>query len=348
MKIVIFQTYNKSLLTDFFLELSDALLKENNEVVWFSLKNQSKVFKENGKIIIINKKGNYLKNYQSIFKILKKEKPDMVIANFSYVNPVMLFSYLLRIKKRVIWFHTLKNHMKFSKKQIFIKSLFMKISTHIISNSIELKDEIIKDYRQQKNKVTNLPFITNIINVEPETFNFEKKKSEIYIGCPGRLHPDKNQQILLDCLKILSNPKLNLVFAGGGNTDLITTHREYSSFKEQIIFTGVLSKNEMKSFYKEMDLIILPSFNEAFGLVFIESLALGSKTLVSNKFGSIDYIKDDISDFTFNPNDEKELASKIDILINEEISHDFFSNLYIDNFNMNLIANNFLKFIMKN
>ena len=103
----------------------------------------------------------------------------------------------------------------------------------------------------------------------------------------------------------------------------------------------------MKYFYKKMDIIILPSLNEAFGLVFIEALALGTRTLVSTRFGAIDYIKEPIKFMTFNPNKPVELSKKIKTFIERPLLKEKFSNLYFKYFELDDIVEKFLKGVSK-
>jgi len=106
-----------------------------------------------------------------------------------------------------------------------------------------------------------------------------------------------------------------------------------------------LTHKEMVDFYYKMDLIVLPSLNEAFGLVLIEALASGCNTLVSARFGALDYIKEDVSGITFNPHNVIELQEKIkEALLNKKPTQ-YFKDLYINNFSMDEIMKQFLNLI---
>jgi glycosyltransferase involved in cell wall biosynthesis len=343
MKILIFHTYNKSLLTSFFIEFLEHISLNNHSVIWFSLKQKEQIFSRGVIDVIIEKKGNRLSNYLKIFRFIIKEKPDMVISNFSYVNPATFFSYLYGVKHRVIWYHTLKDQMNFKKLNIYIKSIMMRLSSNIVTNSIELKDEVINTYYQPEKKVFNLPFTTNIKVIEEKKIELNRDGSLIYIGCPGRIHEDKNQLLILEALEHIDRSNIRLVFAGGGDIDLIKNHKTYNDFKNQIHFTGTLSIEEMKYFYNQMDIIVLPSLNEAFGLVLIEALSLGAKTLVSWRFGAISYIKEPIDFMTFDPKNPLELANKINDFILKTYSKIIFQKLYSKYFRMDNIVFQFTK-----
>src|SRR5690606_28732796 len=312
MKILFFNTHNKSYLSDFFLDICSELSKLGHNVMIVSLKQHNRKFNSPSNVIVnILKKQKKHKNYYTLFKVIKKEKPDVVVSNFSYVNPVVLASKILGVKYNIIWFHTLKKQMNFKWSNIYIKSKFMNMASAIITNSKELKLEVINDYRQKAKKVHNLPFTTSVASTKRKKIILEKKEGKTYIGCPGRIHPDKNQNLAIDVLYQMKDENLILVLAGSMQSEFLLNHENYHNFKNQIVHLGNLSNEEMVDFYSKMDLIVLPSLNEAFGLVLIEALASGCNTLVSSQFGALDYIKEDVSSITFNPLNVEDLKIKI-------------------------------------
>lgn len=348
MKILFFNTYNKSYLSDFFLEICSSLSSLGHDVMMVSLKQQDKKFTINSKVVVnILKKEKRYHNYYTLFKLIKKEKPDVVISNFSYANPVVLASKLLGVRDNIIWFHTLKKQMDFKPSNIYIKSKFMNLASAIITNSTELKREVIKEYHQNPKKVHNLPFTTSVAATAKKEVNLVKATNNIYIGCPGRIHPDKNQNLLIDVLSDLNNENLILVFAGSKQSDFLEHHKNYQRIKDKIIHLGNLSREEMVDFYHKMDVIVLPSLNEAFGLVLIEALASGCNTLVSSRFGALDYIQEDVSEMTFNPHDVEDLKNKLKETLYNKKPTQYYKDLYENNFSLNEIVKQLLSIIDK-
>lgn len=345
MTVLIFYTRNRGYLSQFYEDLSVRLTQDGHQVNNFSLKSRKYAENENNVLLKVEKSGGYLKNYYEVFKIINKVKPDVILSNFSYVNPALLFGKLLGVKHNMIWFHTLKKQMNFKPSNIYIKSKFMNLASTIITNSKELKQEVIADYRQEPRKVYNFPFTTTVAATAKKEINLVKRTDQVYIGCPGRLHPDKNQNLLIDVLFDLKDENLVLVLAGSTQSDFIEIHKNYPALKNRIILLGNLSPEEMVDFYNKMDVIVLPSLNEAFGLVLIEALASGCNTLVSSRFGALDYIKDDVSSITFNPNDLEDLKDKLmEALVNKKPPQ-YFKDLYENNFSMDEIVKRFLLLI---
>ncbi|WP_298236973.1 glycosyltransferase family 4 protein [uncultured Algibacter sp.] len=347
MKIVLFYTYNQGYLSSFFHELSVKLTQEGHEVICFSWKaSESERVIDHVKVIVKIKKG-YFTNYYNVYAIIKKNKPDVIISNFSYSNPALLFGKLLGVKKNITWFHSLNEQMNPSFKNIFIKKLFLKLADTVIANSFITKEQLNEVYKVPKHNLEVVPFWTNIIQQKEEVAQsrFCKDSNYLKIGCPGRLTANKNQKIVIQALsKIeeLHDCKFHLYFVGSG-------HNKYSLNKlvsdskllDKVSFIGMLSPEEMKNFYKNMDVIVLPSLHEAFGLVLIEALALGIPVLVSSRFGALTFIdnnKELLEKMTFNPESVDSLADKLfPYFEGNNIHRSRFKKLYTDNFNKDKI-----------
>ncbi|MDO6597698.1 glycosyltransferase family 4 protein [Oceanihabitans sp. 2_MG-2023] len=345
MKILILYTYNQGLLSNFFQELSEKLYHDGYEVINFYLKHREDYFLQNGVRIYGEKKRGYFKNYYRIYTFIKKEKPDVVISNFSYINPAVLAGRLLGVKSNIAWFHTAYGHTKPSFIKVYNKTLYLNMANLVLANSKNLQKEMHTVYKVPRNRTKRVPFWTNITNYEPctKTLNNLQKTGAFKIGCPGRLVSDKNHQIVIEAVNALkTNKPIELFIAGNGayKQDLETLVEDLN-LKNQVIFLGNLSLTEMVAFYKSMDVVVLPSYHEAFGLVFIEAIALGTPVIVSSKFGALDFIDTQeflLETFTFNPNSVSELINHLQSYINKNgMPSNYFKDLYTKTFDKELI-----------
>jgi glycosyltransferase involved in cell wall biosynthesis len=270
MRILFLYTYNKSFLSSFFTELALELSYRNHQIIIASLK------KKSGTIIIaplvsvqILKRKNKLIDYFTIFNLIKREKPDVIISNFSYVNPAILCGKLLGVKLNVVWYHTLTQQLKSSKSQISVKSVFLKKASCIIVNSQYLKTDLKDNYGVLEKRIYPIPFWSALNKEELKTDNIIKS-SQIKIGCPGRIEKEKNQQLIISCLADLTTIDWKLFLAGSGsNIGLLRDGLKNNILENRVCFMGVLNLEKMRHFYRSMDLIILPSSFESFGLVLI-------------------------------------------------------------------------------
>lgn len=125
-----------------------------------------------------------------------------------------------------------------------------------------------------------------------EAHNPDKKQP--VIGMAARLATEKGVEILLDALPIVKEefPHTRVLFAGQYQ-DVMGELGYFQRLAPQIEkyqqdgsweFLGVLTPEEMASFYPNLDVIVVPSLNstEAFGLVQIEGMMNGVPSIASS------------------------------------------------------------------
>ena len=221
MKVLIFYTHNKGPLSNFFEELSAKLIENGFEVTNFFLKNRKERFSRHNITFIGEKRRGYLSNYYHTFKVIRQVKPDVIISNFSYVNPALLFGKLLGVKRNLCWFHTVYGHARPNKLKVFKKKMHLKMADAMISNSLILKDELESIYGFQKEHIHAIPFWTNISKFENKHLDLKINRTEntVFVGCPGRLVADKNHSVVIEALKELKQRDerpVKLFIAGSG------------------------------------------------------------------------------------------------------------------------------------
>ncbi|GAA4267983.1 glycosyltransferase family 4 protein [Hyunsoonleella aestuarii] len=358
MKILIFYTHNQGYLSGFFKEISSRLSSEEHQVFNFSFKGKKDSAEFDGVKLFIEKKSGYINNYLHVYRIIKKIKPDVIISNFSYVNPALFFGKFFGVKNNLAWSHSLNVQMESSKSNILIKRYFLKLADIVIANSILTEKELHTSYALAESKTKVIPFWTNIIENKGKlmTGNFGNQSKAVKIGCPGRLKHHKNQQVVIKALsRIMNNGQDNFILYIVGNGETIKELKELvckSNLDYKVKFISNLSVDEMIDFYKSMDVIVLPSLHEAFGLVLIETLALGTPVLVSSRFGALSFIHEDknnlLSEITFNPNSVDSLTQKLALYFKgTPIKKEYIRELYLENFNKENIYSDLKKIILR-
>lgn len=82
------------------------------------------------------------------------------------------------------------------------------------------------------------------------------------------------------------------------------------------LFTGMLSGKDLFAWYNRMDVLVLPSTQEAYGAVTGEALMAGAQVIVSDRAGSLDLVREGINGFLVNPLDEDALSQRIGQCLN--------------------------------
>lgn len=322
---------------------------EGYDVVNFYLKHKTETFIQDGVSFYGKKRGGYFRNYLNIYEIVKQTQPDIIVSNFSYVNPALLFGSILGVKKNIVWFHTVYGHSRPNKLKIIIKKRFLKLADLVIANSEILQKEMQEVYNMPSHKTCSIAFWTNISNHQSNSdlLYRERKENVLYIGCPGRLVADKNHALVIKAiaaLKQTTNKTLRLYIAGNGvfKNELQQLVKDLH-LEENVVFLGLLDVSEMIAFYKAMDVVVLPSFHEAFGLVFIEAIALGTPVLVSNAFGALDFIDRNrfpLQHISFNPESVQDLCEKLDPYVTGNgLGSSYFKTMYEATFEKDVIYN---------
>lgn len=143
----------------------------------------------------------------------------------------------------------------------------------------------------------------------------EKQNNILFVG---NIKKHKGLAVLLDAFeKIVSTTELSalrLVIVGENENfrsrDDAIFNRIKSLPKDSVVFTGKISDDELKSYYKTAKLLVQPSFYEGFGVPPLEALLSGTNVVLSD----IEVFKEIYGDFPitfFKTGDAFDLAEKI-------------------------------------
>jgi len=100
--------------------------------------------------------------------------------------------------------------------------------------------------------------------------------------------------------------------------------------ENQFIFYGNLDLKERNELYGKADIFVMPSIEEALGIVFLEAMANEIPVIGSNVGGIPEIINDQENGFLINPFDIDELSIKtIDLLIDKDLRIRFIRNAKI-------------------
>ncbi len=130
----------------------------------------------------------------------------------------------------------------------------------------------------------------------------------------------KSFDILLEAVFKLGerNKDFMLVFAGEKNVVYEKTFEKnqklIKQLKNNLIFLGLLDDNQLLSFYQSIDLFVLPSRSECFGLVQAEAMAQKTPVLVANIPGARDPVKKTSFGLLFDANNPENLLEKIEMM----------------------------------
>jgi len=274
-------------------------------------------FKEqliNKGVEIISLKKRYLidlNNFYQIYKAIKKIKPAILHTHLGGDIYGRLAGFLSRVPIIVSTEHNL--NISERKSATFLKKLTAPWAKQIFPVSEAVKNDAIKRYNLKANKLTVIYNGIDLNNFKKEVTNIEPKKNrKVIIGGLGRLTKQKGFSVLIDAAHKLKNKNWQIIIGGAGplKAELIKQITDLN-LSNQVQLLGPV---EPVSFFKNIDIFVVPSLWEGLGLVALEAAAMNKITIASN----IDGLKEVVNEktgFLFKVKDSEDLANKIDEVI---------------------------------
>lgn len=151
---------------------------------------------------------------------------------------------------------------------------------------------------------------------------FNANKNDLVIALIGRINKWKGQQLLLESFKELNkhHEHIKLVFVGSTFKGMEFLHEE---LKTKIKAYDLENKCKIVPFQKEIfpvwdsiDIAVVPSTEpEPFGLVAVEAMLCKKPVVAANHGGLKEIVANHNTGYLFEPNNIKDLTSKISLLI---------------------------------
>lgn len=155
----------------------------------------------------------------------------------------------------------------------------------------------------------------------------DKDDSILFIG---KLIETKGCFSLARAFNIIADkyPNTKLVFVGGGEqADLkMMINKQYLN---RVIFLGYCDRDKLTEVIDSCSFACIPSYFENFSMVVLEVMARGKTLIFTERTSGKEIIIDGVNGYTVNPEDEFEIASKLELLIcNRELRMTLAKNAY--------------------
>ena len=309
-------TLKNSSVAEFFVSLANKLSK-THRVFIFTYATEAHDLSLDSSIEVLewpSKRPTKLADFRFLVKNIREYKPKTLIASFGAVNLFMLAGFLLKVKHRVAWYHTLTSQLEFKRLLFWRKKAIYKLATRIIANSASAELDVKKAFGINKNKVE---VISNAVNNPCITAETNRHK----LVYAGRLHSIKGIKVLFKALEIVKEkyPDIILEVIGGEDepgmmSELLQLTKKLK-LEENVQFAGSRQKDYVLQAFSTAYCSIVPSYFEAFGYVVIESFSVHTPVIGSNTTGIAEIIQNEASGLLFEPGNHGELASQINRLL---------------------------------
>jgi glycosyltransferase involved in cell wall biosynthesis len=128
--------------------------------------------------------------------------------------------------------------------------------------------------------------IPNWVDLNKFSYSPHDAHLPVNIGLLGQVSPHKGHEDAIEALRQLG-PGYRLIIAGKGEESYVTRLHELSR-DLPVEFSGFA---EFKEFFGKVDVLLVPSWEEPFGIVILESMATGIPVISTSAGGPLDIIR---------------------------------------------------------
>lgn len=181
------------------------------------------------------------------------------------------------------------------------------------SSQVNVAEQRLKDTQSQSDDspATALRFTSNSVAIN-------RSEAAFTLGLVSRLEPIKGMDLVVPAFaEVLKHyPDTQLLVVGDGT--LRASMEEQAAqlgCADRVRFVGRQPQEELSQWYSQMDIVLMPSRSEGFGLTAIEAMAHGCVVVASDVGGLPEVVRDGVCGLLHRTEDVHDMASKISSLI---------------------------------
>lgn len=232
-----------------------------------------------------------------LIKLWKEAKNHDLVHIHAWWNLVSVLSTGIALARGVLVVVSARGTLSpysFSNKNTGIKSLIHKLLGKPLLNKCHLHvtSEREKEAIMKLIQPKSISILPNLVKLPAYSLSAEKGPEPLLkLIFLSRIEEKKGLDILLTALPLVNVP-YNLTIAGKGDAEYVKHLKQITAdnhIADKINWVGFHDENKF-DLLREHDLFILPSHDENFGNVVIESLSVGTAVLISQNVGLADYV----------------------------------------------------------
>ena len=171
----------------------------------------------------------------------------------------------------------------------FVIPQLAKRATKVITNSNNSKNDLLQYFKLPAEKVSLVYWaVDDVFSLPPS----DTKQvgggytTGDYILYVGSLEPRKNINALIESYEKLRHDfpaiKAKLILIGGESPLFATVQLKAREFRDDVVFKGFVTDQELGEYYRHARLVAYPSLYEGFGLPPLEAMASGAPVVTSS------------------------------------------------------------------
>lgn len=289
--------------------------------------------KNNFKKVIADFRWYGLSEQLNLPKLLRDLKPDMV--HFPHFNvPIFYEGKFIVTIHDLIHQHfqmrrvTLHDPLTYKIKQFGYKKIFKNAvskSAKILVPSNYVRDLMIEEWGVDDKKITVTYEAVDdkILSIGSKMSQKEIKEimgkfqiKESYLFYIGNTHPHKNVESLIKVFGQLRKKYRNLQLVLSGNDNYFWQRIKKEFNQRDIIYTGFITDEELVALYKSAKCLVMPSFEEGFGIPILEAMAC-SCPVVSSNAGALPEVGGNAAIY-FDPYNKEDMVKMISRVLDDK------------------------------
>jgi len=267
---------------------------------------------------------------RSVFRlarIIRDQKIDLIfLMQSADIHLAVLASCLAR-KVKLVFYQQMNS--RYNKRDVIHSWLYSKISLWI-SLTRMMKEDVLVYTRMPREKVIVVPLGTDLRYFNPADYHTHETRrffglpdSVLTIGVLGRLDKLKGQHVLLQAIPAVVKQAPNVLFVLAGDETAgehgykeyllkLAQELEIEPYVKYLPFT-----DDVPRLLASLDIFVLPSYSETFGLVVIEAMAMELPVIATNAGGVPEIIANGRTGLLVPPRDASAVAGAILRLLND-------------------------------
>lgn len=273
-----------------------------------------RALKDSVEFLGLEKKSSALSKVRNIIAILdQKKSTHLFVHRFKDLKVVFLIKKMRPHIKVIAWAHIF---IDYKKKDVFHKMIYSCVDQLVCMTETH-KDNLLKSLPISESKLKIVPLGIDLsrfaVDELSEQHKQQRKSLRSQLGCnettfligsAGRFDPQKGQIELIEAARLLKNyidsqetpilEDFKLVLVGedtqgepGTKAHCERLIEEYG-LHDHVQILGFME--QIQVFYRSLDLFVMPSYQETFGLVLIEAMASGCPCMSTYAGGPIDIL----------------------------------------------------------
>lgn len=270
--------------------------------------------------------------YKGLRRVLKQYRPEM--AHVQYMAPGAIPILLLRLlgmHQIIVTAHTAADIYPSLRLVHFVQQHCVRVFTCITERAERSFFGTSQLYNEQTQLKKRNHF--TIYNALPAGISISQQaKSQnrpLTIGVVSRLESIKGMDLVVPAFAQVKacHPEMQLLIVGDGSLRKQMEEQTHKAGLEKAVeFAGRQPQEKLVSYYDRIDILLMPSRSEGFGLTAIEGMARGCVVVAARTGGLPEVVRDGEVGLLHEPGQVEDLAAQINKLIEQPALWKQFSN----------------------